>query len=159
MHTAVLADPRSAWDARAASLRALAALADDADASPAAAACLMRALPSLSPHLASAVGELRSAVVRDACAAVAALSNTLGPDFAAAAADDLTPALLHASRVTIAVVAASASSAARVLFTAGACGVPPRTASFLSSTVVAVGEKSHPAARARRRARTWHRNN
>jgi CLASP N terminal len=147
-YAATLANPQTAWDARAAALRDIAALADDSDGSSAAVAALTRALPALAPQLAAAVSELRSSVVRDACAAVVALSNTLGPAFAVVAAEPLTPVLLRASRVTIAVVAASAASAARALYTCCAHGVPPRVTSSLAAAVMSRGEKSHPAARA-----------
>lgn len=148
VHTATLADTSTAWDARAAALRAIATFADDVEGSPSAAAALSAALPALAPQLAAAVSELRSAVVRDACAAVAALSHALGPVFAAAAAEQLTPALLRASRVTIAVVAASAARAATAMFTYCAAGVPPRVTGLLARAVVSRGEKSHPAVRA-----------
>lgn len=147
-HTATLADSGTSWDARASALRDIATVADDSETSQAAAAALTAALPSLAPQLAAAISELRSAVVRDACAAVTALSHGLGPAFAAVAAEQLTPVLLRASRVTIAVVAASAASAAHAMFTCCATGVPPRVTGLLARAVVSRGEKSHPAARA-----------
>lgn len=73
----------------------------------------VEALRRMGPGICAQIGDLRSVVVRETCACVGFLAETLGDVFAECCGDLIMPALLKISAVTIAVISSSSMEAAR----------------------------------------------
>jgi CLASP N terminal len=141
-HAVLSRGVRAEWNARVRALRSLRNLACRQNAD------LRAALGLFGPPLAAAVGDLRSAVVKESCVCIEELATAYGPEFSRATSEVLIPSLLRASAVSVTFLSTAALNAIQKTVQEGGLGVTKRSVILMANSVMnTISDLKHPMSR------------